>query len=144
MKLLILCALGSTLVGARPKDAFAGKWRLNASKSIFKVNSDAYKAGFRSYTPTPDGERVEWTMVDNTGKESSGAYSVRCIRNQCSSDVVRWQQIDQRMVRGEVIEHGAVTRRYIRTVSVDGQVLTITFYKLNENTPASVQVWERQ
>ena len=144
MKLLILYVLLSASALSKSPDAFAGTWRLNVKKSIFKVKDDTYKAGERTYTLTPDGERVQWTLVDSDGKEVTGEYAVHCVHSECRSDAVRWKQTAPRTVHGELVENGVVTRRYLRTVTPDGRSLTIKFYKSDATTLTSVQVWERR
>jgi hypothetical protein len=140
--LLFLCS--AAFAAPATNDAFVGKWRLNPSKSVFHSQADTYRSGARIYSPTRDGQHVSWDIIDAEGRREHGGYTVHCSRNECTCDAVRWRQTKPGVVNGEMLQGGKVTAHYTRTISQDGQVLTITFYKDSPNMPTSIQVWERQ
>jgi hypothetical protein len=125
------------------RDAFTGTWRLNVERSSFVVPTERYAAGVRTYSPTAKGTRVSWTLTDGAGKSQAGHYAVECKNGHCISDGVYWKVHNEHSVEGEAFVQGVLDRRFTRTVSPDGKILTITFYLPGKSEPSSIQVWER-
>lgn len=129
-------------------DPFIGAWRLNIAKSTFDPVEGPVRSATRSYERAGKRVRTVWDIVRLDGGTSHGEYTAKCDSKSYltgSSETISCKQVNARTVEGIVMRNGTLTRKYDRTVSKDGQTMTLRFFAPNNlKKPISVQVYERQ
>src|SRR5262249_39157868 len=125
-------------IGQSP-DAFTGTWKLNSGKS-----SGPYRSGTRTYQPRPGGTYVTYSMTHDDGTTRVGEYTTECHAGKSTSEQAIWIRKSARTVEGQIFENGKPAERYLRSVSVDGRTMTITFYPATgKKKVISVQVFDK-
>jgi hypothetical protein len=134
-----------------PEDPILGTWKLNAQKSTFKPGP-GWQSQIRVYQSTPSGISVTWWGIDANGKKMHVSYTYNYdgrdypMAGSASYDTLNAVRIDALTVKSEEKRSGKTAGTAIRTVSPDGQGLTITDEGTNRKGRAFSQilVFERQ
>ena len=135
----VLISIGTaTLVFAAKPDPIIGTWKLNPAKSVF-----AGIPALKSQTRTYSGSGPEFTLVIATvsgeGKETTTRATYRLNGKDFSSmgnpdfDSLSGVQIDTNTAEFTLKRAGKPVGTLRRTVSKDGQTLTLNFVITNSN-----------
>jgi hypothetical protein len=141
-----ILALGLSLAHAAPADdPVLGTWKLNAEKSTF-TPGPGWRSQIRVYQAVPSGVSVAWTGVDAGGEKMQVNYTCRYdgrdypMQGSASYDTLNAVRIDPLTVRSEEKRDGKIVGIAVRTVSPDGNTLTITDRGLNRKGQEFSQV----
>jgi len=137
---LALLTIGNAViaVGADP-DPVVGTWKLNLAKSTFG-GVPAYKSQIRTYSRSSSGDlTLKMTTVSSEGKETTTQATYKLNGKDYPSmgnsdfDSLSGMQIDTSTVEFTLKRAGNPVGKIRRTVSKDGQTLTINFVLTNTN-----------
>jgi len=127
-----LFASALSVANAAPADdRVIGTWKLNVARSSF-TPGPGWRSQVRIYEATPAGVSVTWTGVDADGQTMRVSYAYDYdgrdypMVGSASYDTLNAIRVDARTVRSEEKRDGKIVGVAVRTVSLDGKILTIT------------------
>ena len=114
-------------------DPALGSWKLNLLKSKF-VPGPGFKSETRTYEEQVDGIRVTIHTVDGKGRQVSSVYLTTTDGEQHQvsgsggpADSVALKRINENTAESTLLHAGKEIAKTTRTVSGDGQSMTITY-----------------
>lgn len=146
---LAIVAFASS-AGAQAPKGLAGTWKLNAAKSTFSPGP-APKSMTVTYTPQGDGMKIVADMTPAEGAaqhwEMTAHYDGKDypVTGNPNADTASFKLVNDRTGESTFKKNGKVTATNTRTLSADGQTLTITSKGATvDGKPRSdVQVFQR-
>ena len=149
---LALLTIGNAVIAAgSDTDPVVGTWKLNLAKSTFG-GVPAYKSQIRTYSRTSGDLTLKMTTVSNEGKETTTQATYKLNGKDYPSmgnpdfDSLSGMQIDTNTVEFTLKRGGKAVGTIRRTVSGDGQTLTINFVIKNASgvQTSALTVFDRQ
>jgi len=137
---LALLTIGNAVIAVgSDADPVVGTWKLNLPKSTFG-GVPAYKSQIRTYSRSSSGDlTLKMTTVSSEGKETTTQATYKLNGKDYPSmgnsdfDSLSGMQIDTSTVEFTLKRAGNPVGKIRRTVSKDGQTLTINFVLTNTN-----------
>ena len=133
---------------AKAPDPFIGTWTLNVSKSkIAASHRERYRSSTRTYEA--DGDKIKVSWVADLGEEhpNTGSYSSRCdgtLETANGNNKIRCHYVKADAIEGEFIGDDPSHRYYRRELTVDGKVMTLTWFADSmRKQPADILVFDR-
>jgi hypothetical protein len=127
----VLAMVGPAVaLAAAPADPVLGTWKLNLAKSTFSPGP-APKSQVRTYTQTAEGIALAWTAVGADGKESVVKVTFKAdgqdypVTGSPDFDAIALKRVDAFTVESTQKKGGKTVGTTVRTVSKDGEVLTL-------------------
>lgn len=135
----VLLTVGSAVIAAgSDADPVVGSWKLNLAKSTFG-GGPALKSQIRTYSQSARGITLKMKTVSADGKETTTQATYQLNGNDFPSmgnpdfDSLSGMQIDTNTAEFTLKRAGKPIGKIRRTVSNDGQTLTINFLMANAN-----------
>jgi hypothetical protein len=135
----VLLTVGSAVIAAGSNaDPVVGSWKLNLAKSTFG-GGPALKSQIRTYSQSARGITLKMKTVSADGKETTTQATYQLNGNDFPSmgnpdfDSLSGMQIDTNTAEFTLKRAGKPIGKIRRTVSNDGQTLTINFLMANAN-----------
>jgi hypothetical protein len=147
-----LLTSGSAVIAAGSvADPAVGTWKLNLAKSAF-AGIPAYKSQIRIYSQSGQDITLKMTTVSAEGKETTTQATYKLDGKDYPSmgnpdfDSLSGMQIDTNTVEFTLKRAGEPVGKIRRTVSKDGQTLTINYEIRNANgvQTGAVTVFDKQ
>jgi hypothetical protein len=147
-----LLTSGSAVIAAGSvADPAVGTWKLNLAKSAF-AGIPAYKSQIRIYSRSGQDITLKMTTVSAEGKETTTQATYKLNGKDYPSmgnpdfDSLSGMQIDSNTVEFTLKRAGEPVGKIRRTVSKDGQTLTINYELKNANgvQTGAVTVFDKQ
>jgi hypothetical protein len=147
-----LLTIGSAVMAAgSDADPVVGTWKLNLAKSTFG-GVPAYKSQIRTYSRSSGDLTLKMTTVSSEGKETTTQATYKLNGKDYPSmgnpdfDSLSGMQIDINTVEFTLKRAGKPVGKIRRTVSEDGQTLTINFLLTNKNgvQTSAVTMFDKQ
>jgi len=135
-----------------PAVSVVGTWKLNVTKSRF-TPGPGWRSQLRTYTLQPDGGvLVKWTGVGAKGEAMQVSFVSKLdgkdypMKGSANYDTLNAVAVDAFTVKSEEKRDRKVVGVAMRTISADGQVMTITDHGTNRNGEkfSQVLVFDRQ
>jgi hypothetical protein len=133
----VLLTIGSAVIAAgSDADPVVGSWKLNLAKSTFGGGT-ALKSQIRTYSQSARGITLKMKTVSADGKETTTQATYQLNGNDFPSmgnpdfDSLSGMQIDTNTAEFTLKRAGKPIGKIRRTVSNDGQTLTINFLMAN-------------
>src|ERR1700682_1976475 len=137
--LVALLTIGSAVIAAGiDADPVVGTWKLNLAKSTFG-GGPALKSQIRTYSQSAQGITLKMKSGSADGKETTKQTPYQLTgkaypsRGNPDSDSLSGMQIDTNTTEFTLKRAGKPVGKIRRTVSKDGQTLTLNFVITNEN-----------
>jgi hypothetical protein len=135
----VLLTVGSAVIAAgSDADPVVGSWKLNLAKSTFG-GGPALKSQIRTYSQAARGITLKMKTVSADGKETTTQATYQLNGKNFPSmgnpdfDSLSGMQIDTNTAEFTLKRAGKPIGKIRRTVSNDGQTLTINFLMTNAN-----------
>ena len=147
-----LLTMGSAVIAAgSDADPVVGTWKLNLAKSTF-AGVPSYKSQIRTYSRSARDLTLKMTTVSGEGKETTTQATYKLNGKDYPSmgnpdfDSLSGMQIDTNTVEFTLKRAGKPVGTIRRTVSKDGQTLTINFVLTNANgvQTSALTVFDKQ
>jgi hypothetical protein len=135
---VILTSGSSVMAAGADADPAVGTWKLNLAKSTF-AGIPAYKSQTRIYSRSGQDVTLKMTTVSGDGKETTTRATYKLNGKDFPSmgnpdfDSLSGMQIDTNTVEFTLKRAGKPVGKIRRTVSKDGQTLTINYEIKNAN-----------
>ena len=133
----VLLMVGNAVVAVgADADPVVGTWKLNLAKSTFG-GAPAYKSQIRTYSRSSGDLTLKMTTVSDEGKENTTQATYKLNGEDYPSmgnpdfDSLSGMQIDTNTVEFTLKRAGKAVGKIRRTVSENGQTLTIHFVLTN-------------
>ena len=129
LKLAAVCIFLLSAAAWSAGDPFIGTWKLNPAKSKFSPGP-APKSQTLAYEPSGNGVKLTSNQVDEQGNSMAGGYTANYDGKNYpfinpDADTIALKRIDASTVAATWKKAGQVTMTSRRTVSKDGETLTI-------------------
>jgi hypothetical protein len=147
----LLMISSAVIAAGSDADPVVGTWKLNLAKSTFG-GVPAYKSQIRIYSRSSGDLTLKMTTVSDEGKETTTQTTYKLNGMDYPSmgnpdfDSLSGMQIDTNTVEFSLKKAGKPVGKIRRTVSRDGQTLTINFVLTNTNgvQTSALTVFDKQ
>lgn len=152
---VIVLALAIAGQARAQNDPGVGTWKINLAKSKY-IARTAPRSEVRTYAMQGDAVKLTVTGVAADGSPVTWGYTARLDGKDYpltgtgpaggapGADAISATRTNATTVESKLKKGGKVIETATRTVSSDGKTMTVTAYKVGDQTPLFVTVYDKQ